>query len=182
MKKKILKLRQDGLSYNKIQAILKCSKGTISKYCSTDETKKKSFRIFNSQADIDKLNKYLETHTYTEASLFFNCSISTIKHYGKKYFTYKTYNELLVSKRISTKKRRYITKQKCVDYKGGKCEICGYNKCLRSLDFHHIEEDKKDFQISSPNTKYRFEDMKNELDKCILVCKNCHGEIHEAKN
>jgi len=51
----------------------------------------------------------------------------------------------------------------------------GYDKCLGSLDFHHkIAKD--------PNWKkmknWSFERVKKELDKCILVCKNCHGEIH----
>jgi len=70
------------------------------------------------------------------------------------------------------------TKLKAIEYKGGKCQICGYNKCTRSLQFHHLDPNKKDFGISG-GTK-SFEKLKPELDKCILVCANCHGEIHDG--
>ncbi|SOK58648.1 g371 [Yersinia phage fHe-Yen9-04] len=70
-------------------------------------------------------------------------------------------------------------KQMTVDYKGGKCQVCGYNKCLAALDFHHINPLEKDFNIS---TKFiSFEKMKSELDKCILLCSNCHREFHDGK-
>lgn len=68
-------------------------------------------------------------------------------------------------------------KQKCIDYKGGKCEICGYSKYPGSLDFHHINSDEKEFSIGHRHN-LNFDLLKKELDKCILVCKNCHCEIH----
>ena len=68
-------------------------------------------------------------------------------------------------------------KRKCVEYKGGKCIICGYNKYLGSLDFHHVDPAKKDYNISNLDT-YSLEVLQRELDKCLLVCRNCHGEIH----
>jgi transposase len=68
-------------------------------------------------------------------------------------------------------------KERLVDYKGGKCEICGYNKCITALEFHHIEPTKKDFTISNSSV-LSFETCKKEVDKCILVCSNCHREIH----
>lgn len=78
--------------------------------------------------------------------------------------------------RIKERKRRI--KQLSVEYKGGKCCRCGYDKCLRSLDFHHQDESEKDFGVSAYSGS-NFDDIKKELDKCILVCKNCHGEIHD---
>jgi len=75
------------------------------------------------------------------------------------------------------KKRYRLYKQKAVDYKGGKCFKCGYSKCLASLDFHHLNPILKD-----PNWKTLRSlplcKIKKELDKCMLVCRNCHGEIH----
>ena len=68
-------------------------------------------------------------------------------------------------------------KKNCVQYKGGKCERCGYNKCLGALEFHHKNPEEKEFSLS--NKKKRFEILKIELDKCLLVCANCHREIHE---
>lgn len=69
-------------------------------------------------------------------------------------------------------------KERLVEYKGGKCEICGYNKCITALEFHHLDPGKKDFTIGSSKV-LSFEKCKQEVDKCILVCSNCHREIHE---
>lgn len=68
-------------------------------------------------------------------------------------------------------------KRKVVEYKGGKCSMCGYNKCIASLDFHHIDPATKDSRWKVMKS-WSFEKVKDELDKCILVCRNCHGEIH----
>lgn len=70
-------------------------------------------------------------------------------------------------------------KSRAVEYKNGKCCICGYNRCNRSLDFHHLDPSKKDFSISERKTS-DFEKLKIELDKCVLICKNCHGELHDG--
>ena len=68
-------------------------------------------------------------------------------------------------------------KQTFVDYKGGKCERCGYSKCLGSLDFHHKDPQEKD-----PNYRlmknWPLKRVKAELDKCSLLCGNCHNEVH----
>lgn len=74
-------------------------------------------------------------------------------------------------------KRRAI-KNALITYKGGKCERCGYNKCFRALEFHHLDPSEKDFGISKCITK-SFSLLKTEVDKCILLCSNCHAEIHE---
>lgn len=69
------------------------------------------------------------------------------------------------------------SKLQWVEYKGGKCVFCKYSKCPNSLSFHHLDPSEKDPGFN--NKKGRcFERMKKELDKCILVCSNCHGEIH----
>lgn len=74
---------------------------------------------------------------------------------------------------VSWRKR---TKQRLVEYKGGKCECCGYNRCIEALEFHHLNPSEKDFTISG--TSKAFETLKKEVDKCIMVCSNCHKEIH----
>lgn len=76
---------------------------------------------------------------------------------------------------VIDKRRR--NKIKLVEYKGGKCEICGYDKCIDALEFHHLDPEKKEYGLSNGNTG-NFEKMKYEADKCILVCANCHREIH----
>jgi len=86
--------------------------------------------------------------------------------YRKKYLNF----------RISELRRE--VKLKCIEYKGGKCEKCGYNKCPASLIFHHIDPLQKDFGISSNGVSRSFSKCKPELDKCMLLCMNPHGELH----
>lgn len=78
-------------------------------------------------------------------------------------------------------KRRRTLKIKAVRYKGGSCIKCGYDKCLAALEFHHINPTEKDFSISSYGHTKSWELIKTELDKCILVCANCHREIHDSE-
>lgn len=73
--------------------------------------------------------------------------------------------------------KQFNRKKQCVDYKGGKCKLCGYNKYIGALDFHHVNPSTKEFSISTLRT-YSWDKLKKELDKCICVCKNCHAEIH----
>ena len=79
----------------------------------------------------------------------------------------------------AVQRRREKTKELLVEYKGGKCEICGYDKCISALEFHHIASGEKDFGVSDGLTR-SLEKNKEEVDKCILVCANCHREIHEG--
>lgn len=74
--------------------------------------------------------------------------------------------------------RQRTLKQQCVDYKGGKCESCGYNRYLGALDFHHKDQTQKDFSISHVGKTEFCDKIKRELDKCQLLCSNCHRETH----
>lgn len=76
--------------------------------------------------------------------------------------------------------RQAIFKELCVEYKGGKCEKCGYDKYIGALEFHHRDPSQKKFSIG--NAKLRKFDNKiiEELDKCELLCSNCHREAHNV--
>jgi len=76
---------------------------------------------------------------------------------------------------------RETNKLKAVEYKGGQCSKCGYKKCLKALEFHHIDQMTKELGLSD-NWGNSFEKIKIELDKCILLCSNCHREIQDANN
>lgn len=78
------------------------------------------------------------------------------------------------------KKFRRNKKLKVVEMAGGKCCVCGYNKCIRNLSFHHMYPSQKSFGLSSGGLGKSLESIKIEMKKCILVCANCHGEIHDG--
>lgn len=78
-------------------------------------------------------------------------------------------------------KRRDKIKIMAVEYKGGKCEKCEYNKCIAALDFHHIDPQQKDFNLARHGYTRSWDKVKKELDKCILVCRRCHREIHDEE-
>jgi 5-methylcytosine-specific restriction endonuclease McrA len=120
-----------------------------------------------------------------------NCKSAnkTSKHFGWSKFTVLKY--LNTNKRFilsdEEKKQKNIdrslaerrkNKKKLVEYKGGKCQICGYDRCIKALDFHHINPIEKEFELTFMNRKW--EVLKKEADKCILVCSNCHREIHDG--
>ena len=78
----------------------------------------------------------------------------------------------------SVDKRRKKNKELLVESKGGKCERCGYDKCIAALEFHHLDPSTKEFSLTG-NTYGLARQMK-EAEKCILVCANCHREIHNG--
>jgi len=62
---------------------------------------------------------------------------------------------------------------------GGACIGCGYKKNLSALEFHHLDPNEKEFTIDVRTLSNRnIDKIRNELKKCILVCSNCHQEIH----
>jgi len=79
---------------------------------------------------------------------------------------------------VAVQKRRDLIKKMAVEYKGGKCERCGYNKCIAALEFHHLSPEHKDFAISQNGHTRSWNKVKSEIDKCIMICSNCHKEEH----
>lgn len=75
------------------------------------------------------------------------------------------------------KKFRHNKKYKCIEYLGGCCSICGYNKCPDALHLHHKDPSIKGYTVSH-KISWGFERIKAELDKCVLLCANCHTEEH----
>lgn len=77
-------------------------------------------------------------------------------------------------------KRRKRLGEMAREYKGGKCIICEYSKSSRALVFHHLNPEEKDFGLSSRGLTRSWERIKQELDKCVLLCANCHMELHDG--
>lgn len=75
---------------------------------------------------------------------------------------------------------RKNTKIKMVQAMGGKCNICGYNKCMNALEFHHIDMNMKEISFGGARANpVAWNKIANELKKCILLCSNCHREVHD---
>jgi len=89
--------------------------------------------------------------------------------------TYKDRREYLIR---GVQKRRKRVREKAIDYKGGRCQRCGYNRCSEALEFHYLESTGKDFGISDRGYTRSWKKTAEELDKCILLCANCHREVH----
>ncbi len=93
----------------------------------------------------------------------------------------RTYADRAEYIKKAVSKRRKKLKEMAIEYGGGQCQICGYKKCSRALNFHHKVASEKDFGLSARGLTRSWEKIKQELDKCILVCANCHMELHDGK-
>lgn len=237
MKEKIIELRENGFSYNKISEELGCSKSTVSYHCSklssNEEKIKENVKIKNEKQKVDKSfliqnvdvdaiislrkNRYSYSEIKDETGISVNSIKKVCREFGllniRKVYklcdeeidriktlydehkslrkvskltgydrtTISKYVDVVVRKKKITKSQAVINwrrkaKIKLVEYKGGECEKCGYNKCVDALEFHHKDPNEKDFSISGKS--WAFERLKKEVDKCMLVCSNCHKEIH----
>ena len=177
-KNEILELRENGLSYNEIVKKLKCSKATVSYHCKRYDLGDIGLSRSKIDIDINELNEYYKSHSRKETALKFNIAESTVYRYVNKKREKLTEEEIKKRNYQRIKSRRQKIKKWIVEDRGGKCEICGYDKSIWSLQFHHKDPIEKDFTIGSSSV-LSFDKIKNETDKCLLVCANCHAEIHE---
>jgi predicted HNH restriction endonuclease len=81
-------------------------------------------------------------------------------------------------KRAEAAKRRRDLRDRAIAFLGGKCQICGYDRSPAAFDFHHVEVWRKDFTISEKMTSW--EKIEPELKKTVLLCANCHREVHDG--
>lgn len=105
------------------------------------------------------------------------------KHHGETPFgkqrrgdSYSYYCVACSSARQARWRKR--NKAIAVAYKGGACAACGYSRCLDALHFHHTDPSLKDFDKFS---RFTLAAASAELDKCILLCANCHAEAHAVE-
>ena len=125
-------------------------------------------------------SKHGKTIAPVEEKACSKCKISKPKEgfYTRKRNTSTLSSLCRVCNRENRNHRARSFKAECVEYKGGECQVCGYASSMAALDFHHIDPSKKSFAIGScRKTKFN-DDIEKELDKCALVCANCHRAIH----
>ncbi len=75
-------------------------------------------------------------------------------------------------------RRKVKLKTELVAAAGGKCKLCGYNKSVRAMHFHHRDRATKLFDLSKM-TSYSIPLVREEAAKCDLLCANCHAEVEE---
>lgn len=74
-------------------------------------------------------------------------------------------------------RRRRTIKGTLVAEAGGKCVICGYHRCQRALEFHHLDPHTKEFHLGHGGATRSLARSRAEARKCILLCANCHAEV-----
>lgn len=99
----------------------------------------------------------------------------------KKIFRYKRSSGHTLNKCGScfTAEKRVARKNAAVERFGGKCMVCGFSQYKTALCFHHINPELKAFEISA-NWGVSETTMSLELDKCIMLCANCHHAHHSG--
>lgn len=79
------------------------------------------------------------------------------------------------SEHVATRRRK--VKATLVAEHGGGCQICGYDRYVGSLDFHHVDPTTKEFGIATAGFTRSLDAARREANKCVLLCRNCHGEV-----
>ena len=157
MKKELQQLLEDGLSSYEIAELLGIPRSTI-------------------QSRIQKLGLKSTKQSFGETATVHKCGrcgcIDSAKFYGhKKYICVDCFNK-------ETRERMRNNKRNAVALLGGCCSICGYNKSIMALEFHHTIPTNKDVNFASM-THWSWSRIEKELKTCVLLCANCHREVHE---
>jgi hypothetical protein len=114
--------------------------------------------------------------TYREIQKELGCSKSLIS-----YYVNPNGKTSMLNRQNKNRFRRRTTYKNML---GGRCQKCGYKKCMDALQFHHKDPSQKLFGIQDAvwgQVKATEEEIIKEIEKCTLLCANCHYEIH-ARN
>lgn len=99
----------------------------------------------------------------------------------QKDFKYKQ-NQIQLCNICKRKSKRLAYRISAANYKQNKCEICGIERItiddLEMFDFHHIDKNNKSFELGDNIQSRSWQKIKEELDKCMMLCANCHRKQH----
>ena len=79
------------------------------------------------------------------------------------------------AERVAARRRR--VKETLVAEAGGRCRLCGYDRCVAALHFHHLDPSRKSFALSRRGVTRSIAEARAEASKCVLLCSNCHAEV-----
>lgn len=169
MEKEILmKMVNDGMSQYEMADSLSCSQSNIRYWLKKYELKTKNLSF-----------KQIGIIEYGETKYCAKCDKNKcINEFYKRRGKSGGSAYCIECTKTQSKERHNQFKKELVEYKGGCCQNCGYDKYYGALDFHHLDPNEKDFNFSRVKTFTLNDKIKNELDKCVCLCANCHREIH----
>ncbi len=185
--KPILDLRKKGWSYRRIASEVGCSKATVAYHCSRLENNQEIL-----QRNLEHLRRVSNVPRSTQALLLWlledgvrrsdaadalRISPENVRLFAKEQGVGRPRTDLTNYERV--KRRRRHLKMLAVARSGGRCRRCGYHKSIRALDFHHPDPSQKDFHLSQ-NANRSWAAVREEVDKCVLLCANCHREEHDT--
>ena len=93
---------------------------------------------------------------------------------GRGYYRCKRCRSEQVSR------HRRTIKETLVMEAGGACALCGYQRCLSALEFHHLDRSQKRLHISQNGVTLSVAEVRAEVRKCVLLCSNCHAEVESG--
>jgi transposase len=105
--------------------------------------------------------------------------VSRCKHHGETSFVRegRGYYRCKSCRVEATSRRRQAVKKLLVEEAGGKCVLCGYSRCSRALEFHHLDPKTKEFSLAHNGRTRSIAKLRAKASKCVLLCANCHAEV-----
>ena len=105
--------------------------------------------------------------------------VSRCQHHGETSFVRegRGYFRCKRCRVEATVRRRHRLKRILVEEAGGKCILCGYSRCVRALEFHHLDPLTKQFALAHSGRTRSLASLRAEASKCVLLCSNCHAEV-----
>jgi transposase len=160
-----------GMSIARIADSLELSRGTVRHWLRRYGLRTRSFRqvrleeVVRPAKAAGRLSVTMVCAHHGETEFFLE---------GRGYYRCKRCRSQAVAR------RRRKMKALLVGEAGGRCRLCGYDRCLGALEFHHLDPEMKRMPLSAQGIAYALETLREEARKCILLCANCHAEVENG--
>jgi len=159
----LMEMISDGLSVRAIASRLECSPTRVRYWITRHElatlaAESRTERLASAKDDV----RLCPTHglsPHGQRTSGFRCRTCAVEH-------------------VTARRRR--VKQILVEEAGGRCIVCGYDRCERALEFHHLDPSEKRFPLAHRGLSQGIAKLRAESAKCVLLCSNCHAEVESG--
>ncbi len=176
--KKIHELKQKNFKHTTIAGMVGCNRNTVLYHTSEKyrhSCRSAGGRKIGVRLKEDEILKIIELHKSGISGLQIAKTLGVNTATVYRYISPgRREKDLKRQRKYPIKERPQVTIKK---ERGGKCELCGFDKHFKCLDFHHKNPKEKSFDVSK-GSGFPVDKLRQETDKCLLVCKNCHALIH----